>query len=122
MTTTVLIVDDSTSVRKMVESALRMMRYSVLTAADGLEALEVLEKKQVDLAIFDVNMPRMDGLSLLKTVRERPEWAELPILMLTTEGQEADIERALTLGATAYMRKPFKPGQLLAQLKRLDPS
>ncbi len=116
MTNTILVVDDSTSVCKMVESALRLKGYAVVTAADGMEALEALERDQFNLVMLDINMPRLDGLSLLKIVRARPEWADLPILMLTTEGQEADRDRALALGATDYMIKPFKPVQLLGRV------
>ena len=119
MTPTILAVDDSTSVRKMVESALRYKGYAVVAAADGLEALEALEREQFNLVVMDINMPRMDGLSLLKTIRERPEWAGLPILMLTTEGQETDRDRALAMGATDYMVKPFKPTQLLERVATL---
>ena len=119
MTPTILAVDDSTSVRKMVESALRYKGYAVVAAADGVEALEALEREQFNLVVMDINMPRMDGLSLLKTIRERPEWAGLPILMLTTEGQETDRDRALAMGATDYMVKPFKPTQLLERVAAL---
>lgn len=116
MTATILIVDDSTSVRKMVESALRFKGYAVVAAADGLEALDALERERFDLLVLDINMPRMDGLALLKTVRERAEWASLPVLMLSTEGQESDRDQALALGATDYMVKPFKPTQLLERV------
>ena len=123
MTTTILAIDDSISVRKMVESALRFKGYAVVTAADGVEALEALERgtspsggDPFDLVVLDINMPRLDGLSLLKIVRERPEWAGLPILMLTTEGQAADRDRALAMGATDYMVKPFKPTLLLERV------
>jgi two-component system chemotaxis response regulator CheY len=119
MTPTILAVDDSTSVLKMVESALRYKGYAVVAAADGVEALEALEREQFNLVVLDINMPRMDGLSLLKTIRERPEWAGLPILMLTTEGQETDRDRALAMGATDYMVKPFKPTQLLERVAAL---
>jgi two-component system, chemotaxis family, chemotaxis protein CheY len=113
MATTVLAVDDSNSVRQMVQFALKSRGYSVVAAADGVEALEVLERSRFDLIVLDINMPRLDGLSLLKILRERPEWQAVPVLVLTTEGQDADRDRALALGATAYMRKPFKPTELL---------
>jgi two-component system chemotaxis response regulator CheY len=133
MTIKILAVDDSTSVRKMVESALRFGGYDVVTASDGAEALEMLEqgisfsasatgnlvKDAFNLVVLDINMPCLDGLSLLKMVRERPEWTDLPILMLTTEGQEADRDRALALGANDYMLKPFKPTLLLERVAAL---
>lgn len=119
MNPVILIVDDSTSVRKMVETALRFKQYVVVAATNGLEALEALSKNNFDLAIFDVNMPQMDGLSLLKSVREEAKWDDMPILMLTTEGEEQDLERAKKLGANSYMRKPFKPNRLLQRVASL---
>jgi len=120
---TILAVDDSTSVRKMVESALRSRRYQVVTAGDGIQALHALESgagdSRFDLVVLDINMPRLDGLSLLKIVRAHAEWADLPVLILTTEGQEGDRDQALMLGATDYMVKPFRPTQLLARVAAL---
>jgi two-component system chemotaxis response regulator CheY len=119
MAVTILVVDDSNTVRNMVESALRSRRYAVLTAADGLQALEALERQPCDLVVLDINMPHMDGLSLLKAIRERAGWAALPVLMLTTEGQESDRNRAMALGASDYLVKPFKPAQLLERVSAL---
>jgi two-component system chemotaxis response regulator CheY len=132
MATTVLVVDDSASVRRMIESALRFKGYAVVTAVDGLEALEVLEHgmpldatsaeaagEPFGLVVLDINMPRMDGLSVLKAIRERAECANLPVLMLTTEGQDSDRERALALGATDYIVKPFKPNEFLSRVAAL---
>ncbi len=119
MTEKVLVVDDSTSVRKMIEFALKTRGYIVVSAANGQVALESLERDQFDLIILDINMPYLDGLSLLKIVRERSAWVDIPVLMLTTEGQAADRDRALALGATAYMVKPFKPTELLEHVAEL---
>lgn len=120
MSMTILTIDDSASVRKMLEFALKSRGYTVLSASDGQEGLEHLERGAVVNAIvLDINMPRLDGLSFLKTVRARAEWQKVPIMMLTTEGQEADRDRALELGATDYMRKPFKPSELLERVGKL---
>lgn len=119
MTVTILAVDDSKAVRNMVESVLRSEQYAVVTATDGIEALEALEREPCDLVVLDINMPHMDGLALLKTIRERAEWAKLPVLMLSTEGQESDRNKALALGATDYLTKPFKPAQLLERVAAL---
>ena len=116
---TILIVDDSNSVRKMVEFALKSRNYEVVIAQDGQQALEFLPGGQLDLVILDINMPRLDGLSLLKIIRENSEHSELPVLMLTTEGQDADRQKAIELGATDYMVKPFKPTELLEQVGKL---
>ncbi len=120
MTARILTVDDSLSIRKMIEVALKSKGHLVVTAADGQEGLEALARgDRFDLVILDINMPRLDGLSLLKTIRAKPAWAGLPILMLTTEGQEADRDSALALGATDYMVKPFKPTELLERITKL---
>ena len=104
----------------MIEFALKSKGYTVAAAVDGQEGLEILERgDRFDLLILDINMPRMDGLTLLKTVRAKPGWARLPVLMLTTEGQDADRDTALTLGANDYMVKPFKPTELLDRVAKL---
>ncbi len=120
MTEKILTVDDSMSVRKMIEFALKSKGYVVSGASDGQEGLEILERgERFDLVVLDINMPRMDGLTLLKTVRGRPNWSRLPILMLTTEGQDTDRDQALSLGASDYMVKPFKPTELIERVAKL---
>ena len=120
MTRKIITIDDSVSVRKMIEFALKSKGYAVTAAADGQEGLEALERgEQFDLMILDINMPRLDGLTLLKTIRQKPAWTGLPVLMLTTEGQDDDRNTALALGATDYMVKPFKPSELLERVNTL---
>jgi DNA-binding response OmpR family regulator len=133
MAVTILAVDDSNNVRQLVEFALKSKGYSVVTVRDGQEALEMLESgvstsrpqsdrsraMQFDLVILDIKMPRLDGLSLLKIMRERAEWASVPVLMLTAERQAADRDRALALGATDYIVKPFKSTELLEHVAAL---
>jgi two-component system chemotaxis response regulator CheY len=116
---TILVVDDSPSVRNLVAFALKARGHSVVAVTDGVEGLEALQRAPFDLVVLDINMPRLDGVSLLQLLRARTEWAELPVLMLTTEGQEADRDRALALGATDYMIKPFKPTELLDRVSLL---
>jgi DNA-binding response OmpR family regulator len=104
----------------MIEFALKSKGYTVSAAGDGQEGLEVLERgERFDLVILDINMPRMDGLSLLKNIRAKTEWARLPVLMLTTEGQDGDRDTAIGLGASDYMVKPFKPTELLDRVAKL---
>jgi len=110
----ILVVDDSPSVRKLVEFTLKSKGFQVTAAEDGLEALEILAKEQFDAIILDINMPRMDGLKFLQEMRPDDAHASTPVIVLTTEGLEEDRDRALELGATAYMVKPFKPTQLLS--------
>jgi two-component system chemotaxis response regulator CheY len=121
----ILVVDDSDSIRKLLEVTLKTRGFAVTSAADGQEALETLERNtegatvHFDALVLDINMPRLDGLSLLTLMRARPEWGTLPILMLTTEGRAEDRDRALALGANDYMVKPFKPSELIMRVMAL---
>ena len=85
-------------------------------AGDGLEALECMIKDNYDAIILDVNMPKMDGLQFLEKVKSSNDYAAIPVIMLTTEGQDEDRDRAMSLGATDYIIKPFKPSQLVELL------
>jgi two-component system chemotaxis response regulator CheY len=122
---TILVVDDSDSIRKLLEVTLKTRGFAVVSAADGQDALEALERHTENDAVgfnalvLDINMPRLDGLSLLTLVRARPEWKMLPILMLTTEGRDEDRRHALALGANDYMVKPFKPSELITRVMAL---
>lgn len=122
---TILVVDDSDSIRKLLEVTLKTRGFAVFSAADGQDALETLERHTdrdgvgFNALVLDINMPRLDGLSLLTLIRARPEWQALPILMLTTEGREEDRDRALALGASDYMIKPFKPSELIVRVMAL---
>jgi two-component system chemotaxis response regulator CheY len=109
----ILSIDDSPSVRKLVEFTLKSKGFQVASAEDGQKALELMAQEQFDAIILDINMPRMDGLEFLRQMRSDDSYAAIPVIMLTTEGQEQDKDRAMGLGATAYIVKPFKPTQLL---------
>lgn len=103
--TTVLIVDDSATVRTQAKRALVQAGFTVIEAADGLEALAVLESQAVSLTVCDVNMPNMSGLELLEELQKRGIVA--PVLMLTTEAQPRLVQRAKAAGAKAWIIKPF---------------
>jgi two-component system chemotaxis response regulator CheY len=120
---TVLIIDDSPTFRTMVSFALKKIAgfERELQAADGLEALDALAKNHVDLVICDVNMPNMNGLELLKSVKSDERLKAIPVIMLTTEGKEDDRDRAIKLGANGYLSKPFKPLALKAEIDKLVP-
>ena len=122
-TKTVLIIDDSPTFRTMVSFALKKIAHfgNEIQAGDGLEALDALAKNSVDLMICDVNMPNMNGLEFLKMVKGDEKHKRIPVIMLTTEGKDEDRERALKLGADAYLNKPFKPNALKAEIERLLP-
>ena len=112
----VLVVDDSATMRKIIVKGLREAGFGsceVTEAADGATALGALRGAEYDLVLCDINMPGMDGLSLVRSAREDVTiWPELPIVMITTEGGLEKVEEALASGATDYLRKPFSSEQL----------
>jgi two-component system chemotaxis response regulator CheY len=120
MAKVILTVDDSISMRQVVSFALRAAGYDVVEAGDGVEAVAKLAGP-VDMVITDLNMPRMDGIDLIKHVRTQSIRKHIPILMLTTESQPARKEAAKAAGATCWMVKPFRPEQLLAVVSRVLP-
>ncbi len=116
----ILIVDDSKTVRNLVAFIMKKEGFKVTTAEDGLDGLEKLyAAEQVVLIVSDVNMPRMDGLSFIKTVREQETYRDIPIVVLSTEGQDKDIQIGLTIGANLYMVKPAQPEKLVRNVKML---
>lgn len=115
----ILAVDDSTSLRQMVVFTLKQAGHQVIEAADGQDALDKAKKNQVDLVLSDVNMPRMDGLALVKELRKLPGYKFTPILMLTTESGDDKKQQGKAAGATGWLVKPFNPDQLLATIKRV---
>ena len=122
MTKTILIVDDSSSLRTVVRLALVRAGYEVLEAGDGIEGLEQLEKGRVNLIVSDVNMPRMDGIAFVRKLKENTRHKFTPVIMLTTEGQDAKKEEGRAAGARAWMVKPFNPPQLLDAVSKLLPA
>lgn len=108
----ILIVDDSRMVRHLVRAVLEQGGHSVIEAEDGLEAMEVLTRERFDLAVVDLNMPGMDGLELVRTVRADPVLADLPLLMLTTEGEIGDREAARQAGVSGFLQKPATAQEL----------
>jgi two-component system chemotaxis response regulator CheY len=116
----VLVVDDSSTVRQQVASALAPAGFEVVEAADGQVGAELIDRDpRIAVVLCDVNMPRMDGLEMVATVKRDQRHAALPILMLTTEGQPALIKRAKELGARGWIVKPFQPAQLVAAIRKL---
>jgi two-component system chemotaxis response regulator CheY len=96
-----------------VEFTLKSKGFQVFSAEDGVAALEIMANEQFDAIVLDINMPRMNGLEFLEKVKSNDVHASIPVIMLTTEGQEEDQDKAMDLGATAYIVKPFKPTLLL---------
>jgi two-component system chemotaxis response regulator CheY len=115
---TILAVDDSASMRAVVRFTLEGAGYKALEASDGQDALTKLTQ-DVKLVLTDLNMPRMDGIELVKAIRADSHYRGLPIVMLTTESQDARKQAGRAAGATAWIVKPFKPEQLLAVVKKV---
>jgi two-component system chemotaxis response regulator CheY len=116
----VLIVDDSPSVRQQVGLALRQAGYEVVEGVDGFDgAAKVASDPSIGIVICDVNMPRKNGLEMIEEVKRETKFAALPIVMLTSEGQPALMERAKKAGAKGWIIKPFKAELLVATVKKL---
>lgn len=121
MGATILIVDDSVSIRQSVRFILEQNGYAVLEAADGLEGLKRLSESKVQLVISDINMPNMDGLTMVKKIRETEGIKFLPILVLTTESQGSVVEEGKKAGATGWIVKPFNNEKLIETIKKVIP-
>lgn len=119
MSKTILIVDDSASLRQVVKIALTGAGYGVIEAVDGKDALAKLDGRKIHLIISDVNMPVMDGIELLKQVKAHATYKFTPVIMLTTEGGDAKKQQGQQAGAKAWVVKPFQPEQLLAAVAKL---
>ncbi len=116
---TIMTADDSASIRMMVVFTLKNLGYEILEAVNGKDALTKMSSKKVDMLITDLNMPEMDGISLIKKVRQDPTYRFLPIVILTTESQEAKKQEGRSAGATGWIVKPFKPEQLISAVKKV---
>jgi two-component system chemotaxis response regulator CheY len=119
MEKTILIVDDSESIREVVSFTLENAGYKVLIGTDGVDALQFLNGSHIDLVLTDFHMPNMDGISLIKEIRAKAGYQFTPILLLTTESQAAKKEEAKAAGATGWIVKPFVQDKLLAVVQKL---
>lgn len=119
MAKTILAVDDSASIRQMVGFTLKGAGYDVIEAADGQDGLDKAKGKNVDLILTDQNMPRMDGLTLVRALRAMPQYRSTPILMLTTESSDAMKTQGKSAGATGWLVKPFDPAKLLEVVRKV---
>jgi two-component system chemotaxis response regulator CheY len=115
----ILTVDDSESIRLMMKLTLTAEGYDVAQAADGVEALEMARQRIADLVLTDINMPRMDGLTLIKELRALPEYKTVPMLILTTESSQDRKQIGKANGATGWLVKPFNDKQLLSTISRV---
>lgn len=118
MAQTILVIDDSVSLRQVVCMALKGAGYEVLQAGDGREALALLDGRKIGMAVCDVNMPNMNGIEFVKAAKQLPAYKFLPILMLTTETADNKKDEGRAAGAKAWMVKPFSPTSLLSAVSK----
>ena len=119
MAKTILVVDDSASLRQVVSIALKGAGYDVIEACDGRDALGKLNGQKIHLIISDVNMPNMDGITFVAEAKKLPAYKFTPIIMLTTESTESKKSAGQAAGAKAWVVKPFQPAQMLAAVSKL---
>jgi two-component system, chemotaxis family, chemotaxis protein CheY len=119
MSKTILVVDDSASIRQVVSITLKSAGYTVIEAVDGKDALTKLDGQKVNLVISDVNMPNMDGISFVKEMKQKANYKFTPVIMLTTEGSDEKKKEGQAAGAKAWVVKPFKPEQMLQAVSML---
>lgn len=119
MAKSILAIDDSASIRQMVAFTLKSVGYEVADAVDGLDGIEKAKGKTYDLILTDQNMPRMDGLTLIRQLREMPQYKSVPILMLTTESSDTMKQQGRAAGATGWLVKPFDPQKLVEVVKKV---
>jgi two-component system chemotaxis response regulator CheY len=119
MAKTIMVIDDSASLRQVVGIALKGAGYDVVEAMDGMDALSKLKGQKINLVVCDVNMPNMDGITFVKEIKQLPNYKFTPVIMLTTESQEGKKKEGQAAGAKAWVVKPFKPEVLLGAVAKL---
>lgn len=115
----ILIVDDCGTTRKLLSYIFKEKGFNIISASNGIEALEVMATNRVDLVITDLNMPQMDGLELSRNIRSSGSYCKLPIVMVSTESEEHDMELGIEAGVTKYLKKPVSPQKLLDEVAKL---
>jgi DNA-binding response OmpR family regulator len=115
----VLIADDDRDILSLVRAVLERSGHEVVSAGAGAEALASVAERRPDLAVLDITMPRVDGLEVLRRLRADPATSDLPVILLSAQAQEADVSRGFAAGASAYVKKPFSPRELVARVGEL---
>ncbi|HCU38081.1 MAG TPA: two-component system response regulator [Armatimonadetes bacterium] len=115
----ILVVDDERHIVRLVEVNLTRAGYDVISAYDGVEALEKVAEDIPDMIVLDVMMPRMDGFEVLKNLQADPKYKDIPVIMLTAKAQDADIFKGWQSGVSSYLTKPFNPKELLVFVQRI---
>lgn len=115
----ILIAEDSSTMRSLIVSTIVAVgEFEIVEAANGFEALRILPREKVDLVITDINMPDINGLELVSFIKGNPNYKNTPLFIISTEGSERDRAKGLSLGADAYLTKPFSPEELQALIVR----
>ncbi|PLY03330.1 MAG: two-component system response regulator [Desulfuromonas sp.] len=122
MSQAIMVVDDSPSVRRLMGFSLTSANYRVVEAANGHEALELFEREDISMVITDLNMPKMNGLQLIKELRGGRASRFMPIVLLTSESEQENRQQSKEVGASAWLNKPFKPNQLLQMVRMVLPN
>jgi two-component system, OmpR family, alkaline phosphatase synthesis response regulator PhoP len=115
----ILVVDDERHIVRLVQVNLERAGYEILTAYDGIEALDKVKTESPDMVVLDVMMPRMDGFEVLKHLQADPRYQNIPVIMLTAKAQDADIFKGWASGVSSYLTKPFNPRELLVFVERI---
>ena len=117
---TILFVEDSPTMRRIIANSLKRLGYTdIIEAENGVDALDKIEGKTIDLLVTDWNMPEMNGADLVKNIRAMPKYGTLPIVMITTRGMKDDVMKAMKLGVNGYVIKPFTPEVLRTKLEAI---
>lgn len=114
----ILVVDDSPTIRKFISIALKVKGFEIISAGDGMEALELLPNDSVDLVITDLNMPNIDGFNLIERIRTNENYQNTPIIVMSNLSDSEDIQRAMNLGANSYIIKPFDQNNITKEVAK----
>ena len=114
----ILVADDSPTIRKFVSFTLTARGFRIISASDGMEALEKLPSADIDLIITDLNMPNIDGYEFIRTVRSNSQYSDIPIIILSSLSKEAEIDEGLNCGANSYLIKPFDPNRIAYEVSK----
>lgn len=114
----ILVVDDSPTIRKFISIALKVKGFEIISAGDGMEALELLPNDSVDLVITDLNMPNIDGFNLIERIRTNENYQNTPIIVMSNLSDSEDIQRAMNLGANSYLIKPFDQNNITKEVAK----
>lgn len=114
----ILVVDDSPTIRKFITIALKVKGFEILSASDGMEALELLPNESIDLVITDLNMPNIDGFNLIERIRTNDNFQDTPIIVMSNLSDAEDIQRAMNLGANSYIVKPFDQNNITKEVAK----